>query len=150
MSAGSTPPAGASTGSAPAAPKSPSVKKPSANLAVHLSGPATVRAGQSFTETIIVADHGPHRARHVHVALSVPRGLVVSGDAAGATRRGRILRWNIPALPAHATRTYAVTFRVLAHRHGQRTVRASVHSSAVHDRHSRDNHRSVRLRLIAM
>jgi hypothetical protein len=139
--------AGGSAGSAPAAPTSPAVRKTSADLAVHLGGPATVRTGRTFTETVTVTNRGPQRASHVHVALRVPHGLTIA-DTTGALRHGRILHWSIPALSTHATRTYAITLHVVAHRRVHRTLRVAVHSSAVRDRHARNNHRVLRLLIV--
>jgi len=143
-SSGSTPP-----GSSPAgpAPKPPATTKPTADLSVHLSGPTKVRAGRTFTETLTVTNHGPHRAGRVHLALRVPHGFAAS-NAAGASRHGRALRWHITTLPAHATRTYTLTLRVTAHRHGHRTITAAVRSLAAHDPNDHNNHRADRLRIV--
>jgi hypothetical protein len=146
-SAGSTPPGSPSAGTAPAAPKPPSANKPSADLAVHLGGPAKVRRGRTFTETLTVTNHGPRRAGRVHVALRVPHGFAVT-DTAGASRHGRALRWGIAALAAHATRTYTLTFDVVTRRDGHRTIRAAVRSLAALDRHPANNRFRARLTLI--
>jgi hypothetical protein len=146
-SSGPTPSSGTAGGSSPAAPKPTKAHKPSADLSVRLGGPAKVRTGRTFTERLTVTNHGPHRAKHVHVRLHVPHGLTIT-DAAGASRHGRTLRWGIGALAAHATRTYTLTFTVSTHRSGHRTIQAVVRSLATHDRHTRNNHRKDRIRIV--
>jgi predicted MFS family arabinose efflux permease len=136
-----TPPA--TSGSSGATPPEPASKL-AADLAVHLGGPATVRTGRTFTETLTVTNHGPHRAGRVHLALRVPRGFAVS-DAAGATRHGRALRWSIPALAAHGTHTYTLTFEVVTQRRAHHTFRAAVRSLTARDLNAHNDHGKDRL-----
>jgi uncharacterized repeat protein (TIGR01451 family) len=84
-----------------------------------------VRAGQTVTFTITLANSGRGAARDVHVCSDLPAGLAfVSARPTGTLSQGRRC-WTVRTLGAGKRATFTVRARVLNGAGGIRGVRAS-------------------------
>ncbi len=97
---------GSGGGSPPPPPPPPPPAK--ANLSIVKSGPATAKAGETVSFTLIVRNAGPDTAKNVVVTDTLPAGLtVVAGSVsiagapgASCSISGTTIRCTIPSLPS--------------------------------------------------
>ncbi|MBZ9594275.1 DUF11 domain-containing protein [Streptomyces erythrochromogenes] len=116
--------------------------RPSADLAVRLSAPATVREGDQYTYTVTVTNNGPFAAADTVVTLNLPRGARVTGTDPATVRGGahRVSR-RIEALGAGQLRVLHVTVR--ADRRPVVIATAEVHSRTPDPKRNNNTDRAV-------
>ncbi len=89
--------------------------QPQANLAVSVSAPASVIAGNDLTYTVTVSNSGPLAAQDVTVASSLPAGLTLEGQSQTSGpdftlgQNGNTVSDTITSLAAGASATFTVT-----------------------------------------
>ena len=82
-----------------------------ADLAVHVTGPATANVGATVICRIDVSNPGDLAAKDVTATLDVPEGLTYVSANPTAEAAGRQLRWRLGDLGARQRRPIEVNFR---------------------------------------
>jgi uncharacterized repeat protein (TIGR01451 family) len=84
--------------------------QPQADLAVRVSGPATILPGGSLTYSITLSNQGPSAASNVVVTDLLPPGTVfVSATGGGVTNAGVVTWPSIASLPSGSTASFGLT-----------------------------------------
>ena len=96
---------------------------PQADVAVTVSGPATVLAGENYTYTITVTNLGPATATNIIATNLLPAGVTYVSGTGVASVGGSTVTFNTITLAANGTTTFTVT--VTAPASGSLTNRAS-------------------------
>lgn len=85
---------------------------PTPNIGISKTGPATARAGATFTYRITVRNRSAFPATNVEVTDLVPVSLTLVRIPAGATIRNGVVTWRVGTLAAGASRRLAMRVRV--------------------------------------
>lgn len=85
---------------------------PTPDIAISKTGPATARAGATFTYRITVRNRSSFRATDVEVTDLVPVTLTLVRVPTGATIRNGVVTWRVGTLAPRASRTLSMPVRV--------------------------------------
>ena len=84
-----------------------------ADLAITMSAPATVKADVPFTLAATVTNNGPSAAGSMLTALAIPAGFTVTSTG-GGSKIGSTVLFSLPSgLALHATKTYSITLTAI-------------------------------------
>lgn len=112
----------------------------SADLSLQLFAPSSVRAGQSFSATMPVANNGPDDDPSVSVTVSVPPGLSPRFSGCVTTQSGQTCSLGPHSEPRGTTLDFLLDF--VASAAGQQTLSAAV-SSTLQDPNPSNNTAAV-------
>lgn len=101
------------------------VARPSADLVVSKTGPATVDANGTLTYTVTITNHGPASAAGVEVTDDVPAELTGVAASDGGTVSADRVTWDVGTLAVGATVTRTITATAPASGVFTNTVRAT-------------------------
>ena len=84
---------------------------PSADVAVSLSCPSSLSAGQTGLCTLTVVNHGPSVASKLTAVLTLPANVTEVSCTGGCTRNRSLLTWTAPSLASGGSADYQVTVK---------------------------------------
>ena len=114
--------------------------KPSADLVLRISAPATVGA-RPFQVTVTVTNNGPTASSAIYSGLAVPNGLTVTSAPGGTiVANGHAVGYYAAALAAGQSITYSATVNPNRRTDGTRRIGAATGSTKTPDPNLRNNY----------